>query len=188
MLQEALGRGEGRYLSLLAEIQKRSKISQLLPAEPVKQQQLHAHPEPTPLITKAQLSVTQQSAESAASSLVSSDSQSDVQLDAAVPALSPHELARISHSPQLTGADSKLQLLQQETSSSAAAETSSQARVDRKLSSNMCASDDKHQQQQQQEEQGIPGGSKRYVHFCIATLFKKHKMVLMRRTCQTAVS
>ncbi len=169
MLQEALGRGEGPYLSLLAEIQRRSKISQLLPAEPVKQQQLHAHSEPPPLITKAQLSVTQQGAESAASSLVSSDSQSDVQLDAAGLTLSAGELASTPHSPQLAGANSKLQLLQQESSSSAA-EASSQARADRKLNSNKCAPDDKHQQQQQQQQQpeeGIPGSSKRYICLCL---------------------
>ena len=171
MLQEALGRGEGPYLSLLAEIQRRSKISQLLPPEPARQQQLHAHPDLLPLITKAHLSVTQQSAESAASSLVSSDSQSDVQLDAAGSTLSADELARTPHPPQLAGADSKLQLLQQETSSSSA-EASTHARVDRKLNSNKCAADDKHQQQQQQQQQeeGIPGGSKRYMCLCIATV------------------
>ena len=168
MLQEALGRGEGPYLSLLAEIQRRSKISQLLPAEPVKQQKLQTHPKPLPLITKAQLSVTQHGAESAASSSVSSDSQSDVQLDAAVSTLSAGELARTPHSTEPAGADSKLQLLQQETSSSCA-EASTQARVDRKLNSNKRANtDNQHQQQQQQqqqqeEEEGMPGGSKRYI-------------------------
>ena len=160
MLQEALGRGEGPYLSLLAQIAKRSKDSQLLPAEPVKQQ-LQAHPQPPPLINKAQLSVTQQGAESAADKVVSSDSQSGVQLDAAGLTLSAGELARTPHSPQPAGADSKLQLLQQETSSSSA-ETSTHARVDRKLNSNKFACDVQHQQQQQQEE-GIPGGSKRYI-------------------------
>lgn len=146
MLQEALGRGEGPYLSLLAQIAERSKDSQLLPAEPVKQQ-LQAHPQPPPLINKAQLSVTQQGAESAATSLVSSDSQRDVQLHADVPALSAGELARTPRSSQLAGADSKLQLLQQETSSSCA-ETSTQAHVDRKLNSNKHAPDTQQQQQQ----------------------------------------
>ncbi len=167
MLQEALGRGEGPYLSLLAQIAKRSKDSQLLPAEPVKQQ-LQAHPQPPPLINKAQLSVTQQGAESAATILVSSDSQRDVQLHADVPVLSAGELTNIPHSSQLAGADSKLQLLQQETSSSCA-ETSTQACVDHKLNSNKHAPDTQHQQQQQQkqqqqqEEEGIPGSSKRYI-------------------------
>ena len=164
MLQEALGRGDGPYQSLLAQIGKRSKNSQLLPGEPVKQQQqqLHAHPERPPLINKAQLSVTQQGAGVAADKVVGSDSQSDVQLDAAAPNLSAGELARTPHSPQPAGADSKLQLLQQETSSSSSAEISSQAHVDRKLNSNKCASDAQHKQQQQQEE-SIPGSSKRYI-------------------------
>lgn len=48
MLQEPLGQGEGPYQSLLAQIEKRSKDSKLLPAEAVKQQQLHAHPDAPP--------------------------------------------------------------------------------------------------------------------------------------------
>ncbi len=168
MLQEALGRGEGPYQSLLDQIEMRSKASKLLPPEPMKQQQLQAPTESRPLINKAQLSVTQQGAESAADKVVSSDSQSGVQLDAAGLTLSAGELARTPHSPQPAGADSKLQLLQQETSSSSA-ETSTHARVDRKLNSNKFACDVQHQQQQQQkqqqqqQEEGIPGGSKRYI-------------------------
>ena len=143
-----------------------ANASQLLPPEPVKQQQqLHAHPEPSPLINKSPLSGPQQGAESAAADVVRSDSQSDMQLDAAVSTLSVGELARTPHSPQLARADSKLQLLQQDTLSSSA-ETSTQARVDRKLNSSKCASDAHHKQQQQQQE-GIPGGSKRYANCCL---------------------
>ena len=92
MLQEPLGQGERPYQSLLAQIEKRPKDSKLLPAEPVKQQQLHAHPDPPPLTNNAQLSVTQQGAGVAADKVVRSDSQSRLQLDAAGSTLSAGEL------------------------------------------------------------------------------------------------
>ena len=161
MLQEPLGQGEERYQSLLAQIEKRSKDSKLLPAEPVKQQQLHAHPDPPPLTNNAQLSVTQQGAGVAADKVVRSDSQSRLQLDAAGSTLSAGEIARTLYPPQLAGANSTLQLLQQGTSSSSSGETSRQAYMDRKLNSNKRAPDAQHNQQQQQE--GIPGSSKRNI-------------------------